>query len=598
MSENRNQNQLQNSEALLCSPPLQESSKDNKLWLAGLWLLPGMESEPLRKRFKMLEYHWDDRSKLETDIESIKSNIGNLKKVLYPTLNTIHQVNYSTRYWDILVGEWIYLYCQILFDRWAVMETAFKTIKNPTIFLKSFQDSTIPFDTVSFQRDATLNHDWNAKLMTDIYNEFSGNSSKRLDRHIGIDIPGEPGHKRASIKRKFVTIFSRIYVLLIRKEKAIFVQTPYLSKLNSIKLCFKIRALLYFESTAQYAPIHTKCNLKMRQMLSESLQCEYLEEPFFSFLLRNIELYFPAIYLEEYENHKLFSEKSYFDYFPRKIVTANSHYSNECWKSWAASSVEKGGRILVLQHGGHYGHSKFSLIQDYEIELADKFLSWGWTIPNNEKVIAVPANKLISLTVKRKRRITCLVVTFETPTYAYWLASFPIGPQVFGSKEMTLSFLLRVENALSHAIRVRAYPVDYGLSQKTEFQLKFPQLSYSPGNRDFKADLEDARIVVFNYFSTAFIEALKMDVPSVAFIDPAHLEVNDLFKDIFTSLVDVGILHHSSESCANFVKQTWDGVETWWSDSTTFKAKEEFLELFGYTGTSPINELSKAILDH
>ena len=163
---------------------------------------------------------------------------------------------------------------------------------------------------------------------------------------------------------------------------------------------------------------------------------------------------------------------------------------------------------------------------------------------------------------------------------------------------MTLSFLLRVENALSHAIRVRAYPVDYGLSQKTEFQLKFPQLSYSPGNRDFKADLEDARIVVFNYFSTAFIEALKMDVPSVAFIDPAHLEVNDLFKDIFTSLIDVGILHHSSESCANFVKQTWDGVETWWSDSTTFKAKEEFLELFGYTGTSPINELSKAILDH
>ena len=576
---------IESAEALIFLPPLKQTSQDKELWLAGIWLLPGMESEMVRKRFNTLQYHWDDRNKLETDIESIKVHIGNLKKILYPTLNLIHEVSYSKRYWDVLVGEWIYLYCQVVFDRWAVMETAFKTLKNPKVIVESSRVSKIPFDTSDFHRNAISNHDWNANLMTDIYDDFSGNFNMNIDRDISIHKPCETDQKRASIKRKIHTIVSRIYVSLIRNERAILIQTPYLSRINSIKLCFKIRALIYFEPTEKYVPLQEQCNIEMRQMLSESLRPQHLQEPFFKFLVKNIELYFPAIYLEEYAHHKSYSERGYFDYFPHTIVTANSHYSNECWKSWAASSVEKGGRIVLLQHGGHYGHSKFSLIQDYEIDLADKFLSWGWTIPNNKKVTAVPANKLIGLKIQRKTRITCLVVTFEASTYASWLASFPIGPQVFRSKEMTLSFLMRIENPLRDAIRVRAYPIDYGLSQKTEFQLKFPELAYSPDNRDFMADLVDVRMVVFNYFSTSFIEAVKMGIPSVAFIDPAHLEVNDSFKELFTSLVDVGVLHHSSESCAHFVMQIWDSVETWWSDSATIKAIEEFLEYFGYTGT-------------
>ncbi len=589
-------NQMGNSEELLISPPSHEGSQDRKLWLAGIWLLPGVESELFRTQFNILEYHWDDRDKLKTDIESIKVHIGNLKKILYPNLNMIHQVNHSTRYWDLLVGEWIYLYSQVIFDRWSIMETALKNLKNPNVLTNSFQESKIPFDTIDFQRKA-LNHDWNANLMMEIYNELSGNSTKKIVRSISIDTPPGFGKKRTGILRNLINIASRIYLSTIRNERSIFVQTPYLSSVNSIKLCFKLRALIYFEPTEKYVPLEENSNVDMREKLSNFAGSQYLEDPFFKFLLKGIELYFPAIYLEEYAHHKSYSERSYFDYFPCKIVTANSHYSDERWKSWAASCAEKGGRIVILQHGGHYGHSKFSLIQDYEIELADKFLSWGWTNANNNKVIAVPANKLIGLKIQRKTKKTCLVVTFETSTYAHWLASIPVGPQVFMSKQMTLGFLSRIENPVREAIRVRAYPVDYGLKQKIEFQLKFPELAYSPDSRDFKSDLGDARIVVFNYFSTSFIEAVKMGIPSVAFMNPSYWEVSDSFKELFSSLVEVGILHYSSDACAQFVMQTWDSVDTWWLDPATVKVVEEFLEVFGYTGSNPINELSRAILD-
>ena len=39
------------------------------------------------------------------------------------------------------------------------------------------------------------------------------------------------------------------------------------------------------------------------------------------------------------------------------------------------------------QHGGVYGQYEFSTIQDHELDVGDKFFSWGWTDKKNKKVI-------------------------------------------------------------------------------------------------------------------------------------------------------------------------------------------------------------------
>ena len=36
------------------------------------------------------------------------------------------------------------------------------------------------------------------------------------------------------------------------------------------------------------------------------------------------------------------------------------------------------------QHGGVYGQYEFSTIQDHELDVGDKFLSWGWTDKKNK----------------------------------------------------------------------------------------------------------------------------------------------------------------------------------------------------------------------
>ena len=113
---------------------------------------------------------------------------------------------------------------------------------------------------------------------------------------------------------------------------------------------------------------------------------------------------------------------------------------------------------------------------------------------------------------------------------------------------MTIRFLKSVKNSMLCSVRVRTYPVDYGLDQKNSLKSLFPHLSISSNDCDFRSDLKDARIVVFNHFSTTFIEAVKMKMPSVVFINRVHWKTDDSFAKLFSSLEEIGVLHYSSES--------------------------------------------------
>ena len=51
--------------------------------------------------------------------------------------------------------------------------------------------------------------------------------------------------------------------------------------------------------------------------------------------------------------------------------TFQSRYVAEC--------IEKNDTKLIIgQHGGVYGQYLFSSMEDYELNICDKYLSWGW----------------------------------------------------------------------------------------------------------------------------------------------------------------------------------------------------------------------------
>ena len=64
---------------------------------------------------------------------------------------------------------------------------------------------------------------------------------------------------------------------------------------------------------------------------------------------------------------------------PRTIFTSSAWAYDDLFKIWTAEKVENGSKLIIGQHGGHMGVSKFSFYEDYQMKISDTFLSWGWS---------------------------------------------------------------------------------------------------------------------------------------------------------------------------------------------------------------------------
>ena len=74
--------------------------------------------------YKVLPYHWDDREKLYQDYLYLDTVSEKYLALLTDKLNSLHQANYSLRYWRIVIGYWLYYFIDVLFDRYLSIKSA------------------------------------------------------------------------------------------------------------------------------------------------------------------------------------------------------------------------------------------------------------------------------------------------------------------------------------------------------------------------------------------------------------------------------------------------------------------------------------------
>ena len=112
---------------------------------------------------KVVPYHWDDRSKLYQDYLYLRDLHESLLADLREALNQFHKVNYSKRYWRIVVGPWLGYFTQILFDRWTMIQRAINDFHvDGTIILDLPEESMVPTDQSDFI----------GLYVTDLWNHF------------------------------------------------------------------------------------------------------------------------------------------------------------------------------------------------------------------------------------------------------------------------------------------------------------------------------------------------------------------------------------------------------------------------------------------
>ena len=263
---------------------------------------------------------------------------------------------------------------------------------------------------------------------------------------------------------------------------------------------------------------------------------------------------------------------------PKCIFASNGIQSLDLLKAWVAQKVENGTRLIIGQHGGHYGIGKWNWIEEHEISISDRYLSWGWSDPDQPKVHPVGQIKNIRPLsgINHSEQSRILLVTATLPRYSYYMYSVLVSSQWLDYLKDQFTFKEKLHPAIQKNLTVRLHVNDYGWEQEKRWRDRFPTIVIDSGKKNINELIARSRLFVSTYNAGNYLESFTMDIPTVIFWNPKHWEVRDSAKPYFDDLKKVGIFHESPESAARHVTEVWDNIDGWWESQSVREILKQF----------------------
>jgi putative transferase (TIGR04331 family) len=568
--------------------------KDEKIFFLGEWCRTFDQEQVWSKLdHQVLSHHWEDRDRYYQDFLYLDDVYERYLERLSEIMNVFHGVEHSTRYWRLVIGPWLYYFIQTLYDKYLSIRTAIDSGKIKKTWIPSLEPGEyIPQDFATFQ-------EWQSG---DSYNQYfygviikalggisyeTKNKASQLDqtdlrfRLRPANWTGPQGHFGIGLACK--TIIKKClesYARIIPKNwnKVVFVSS-YLKHWDLFWLQLSLGQL---PSPVYPWPITSKVlpNIGLRQKIKLPLG----QNEFESLLQEMIPLQIPTVYVEEYVGMSQ-RARAEFPRWPKVIFTCNAHFSNEGFKFWVANQVERGVKLVGMQHGGHYGSALWSSNETHEIRVADKYYTWGWEDENQPKMVPVASGKLDG--TKEKIKVDChggiLWIGMSRPRYASWMLSAPVGPQMLEYINDQKSFWEALFPEAKDLLTLRLFPADFGWGIKEGLRERLPGLRFDNQKKTMYQQLCKSRLCIGTYNSTTNLETLSANFPTIAFWNFDHWKLRESARPYFDDMVRSGIFHTSPASAAVKVNEIYKDPLSWWNSSSIQEARDRFCMRFART---------------
>ncbi len=538
---------------------------------------------------QILPYHWDDRQKLRNDWRIIQALYESALPKLAQILNDAHRVNYSVRFWKILVGFWLLQFITITFDRAEVLRDAAEQFPAGKICVTASTGFPASINLYDFWSSSRLDN-WNEHLFAMIARRmacFSFAEVGKSDQGPQSVSPPSPAHR----SKKPISEMSKRFRGWLSFPGRVHFSADFIKPMEKLKLQLLLGQIPSVEKPRTPSP-RVQPDVSQRQWKVEIDDVHHVSK----LLSELIPLYLPASFLEGFEAKRLHAEREYKGLNPEVVVTGNSHFADDTWSFFAAHRVEAGAKLVILQHGGTYGAVAFSSTHNFEISLSDRFLSWGWGAPDMGKILQAPAPKLLGIRpVSPRRRKHLVHISLAFPENSGHISSTPVGSGVGSYYDDQLSFVRSLQSRVRKDLLIRPYPGNRDLGGVDWWKENEPEASIQPKTK-FRDGFRTARLVVATYNATTFLETFRMSLPTVIFWDPAYNELSEEAKPYFLLLEEAKVFFTNPALCAAHVNDIWDDVESWWNSEEVMTAVAQFSDKFAYLGERPLRELRDALV--
>jgi putative transferase (TIGR04331 family) len=536
-------------------------------------------------------YHWDDRQKLHLDYLFLQKLYEEILAELKGQLNTLHGVEHSLRYWRILIGPWLGYFIPILFDRWTMLGRAVNDYEISEVrILSGTRDGLVSNDMDSFE----------SMYVTDEFSESICGELLEWMRFPVVHLSGRSAdslsinpssYQNIGYKRRLKSALSRAANILsgmVRSDREYFFISSYLPIEQDLLLQWKLGQLPKLWRSVkvpEFTPDHA-----VREQHANSTGGA---NDFPTIARAMIQRYIPTAYREGYLGLMELVQKLPWPKRPQAIFTSNSFSSDDLFKAWAADKVNTGIPLLIGQHGGNYGMSRWSFGEDHQIAIADQYLTWGWMQADQEKVIPFGNLKDIGKIQATDPNGGALLVEMCLPRTSYAMYSVPVASQWLNYFEDQCRFIQALPPNLRKQLLVRLHSHDYGWCQKQRWQERFPSILLEDGLQSMESLISKSRIYISSYNSSTYLQSLSLNIPTIIFWNPEHWELRDSAIHIFEKLKSVGIFHDTPEGAARQMAQVWDDVGNWWQSESTERVRREFCQIYAHIPERPLDLLEQ-----
>ena len=545
--------------------------------------------------FEVVPYHWDDREKLYSDYQYLLQVYESTLLRLSHQLNLIHNTNHSVRYWRILVGPWLGFFLHVIFDRWFMIDYAYKNYCISGIHtIHHNNGDLVPNGQQEFQSLFTSDH-WNEHIYSEILNILSIPVTKSNVRSTQPNLDNRPVQvsSHTNLVTKIRNTLSSEFVKIISRDNEYFFLEPGLSRFNKFLLQLKLGQIPKLWRPLNVPQVSYCPDSRDWQLGLCNLRIDNTYSGFLDVINSLIPKHIPKLYLEGYSCLQRLIADSPWPSNPKLVFTisARVYQSDDYFKAWVAEKVDKKVPLVIGQHGGNFGTARWNFAEEHQIDISTNFLTWGWESFGRDNVQPFGVLTNYSHNVLPKKDGFALLVEMSLPRYSYHLYSAPVASGQWQSYFLDqCRFIRALPPVIVDQVLVRLYRKgDYGHDQINRWQNRFPRINLDSGKDKISVLMRSSRICVSTYNATTLLESQSINFPTIMFWNEQHWELREEAEYYFGLLKSVGIFHSSPESAAKQLASVWGDVSGWWFSKDVQSARSEFCGLYARIPNRRVN---------
>ena len=563
---------------LLFYPGLKIIDKQfTKIIVAGSWVNFSKNYYDKLNNNKYINYHYEfkNNSELRSDFNYLNNLRIKILKLVSIKLNEFHSMNESNRYWNIIIGFWLQNFLQTTFLNWKLINDIEKNYKLFSYYFYLSDKAIIAKDSFNFYRQISTNS-WNANLISQI---LKYNKKTIFLAKVKLKINSD---------NKFVKKKNNIFLHLlssINKNREVYLSNTYIGFLNELKVLSLHKQLPFFiNDKIDESKLLSNVNRKNNFFnLAPSNDYEKFLQTIF---VKN----FPQSYLEHFEYYK----KKSLDIYPKKtevIVTGVDQVANDLYSIWVAENVKKGSKYVIIQHG-EKGTYECDFNTNLETEISDFYLTWGWK-NNYHNTKRFFFTKNFKKKNSSKKKVLLILQCFDNYLKRYKPNLIQDYNLLLFIKQIEFIELLNPQVKEQLIIRL-PYPMS-SLAAKDYYRKKILEI-YPKVEFDDSLYIQDvfnrAKLVIFSYLGTSYLESLYLDIPSLLIIDKKTCIPNRFSKYLFKKMRQSKLILEDNESAANLVNRIFNNPNKWFKNPERTKILNLFKENFCKKNSNVSLELS------